>query len=260
MKPVNYSSDSTVDRAAQRSAYAYVIPWKHLSSAKVLARLLNAGVRVRYQQQAFSINRKNFDAGTLVITKAANSKFGDKLYDTVLQAAYRNNDFHYEVEPVYTGFVEKGVDLGSNRVRLIQAPKIALLTGEGTDPNATGTVWHFFEQQLDYPLTLLNANDMGRIDLRQYNELIMPNAGNYRFLADRILNDQLKAWVRQGGKLIAMEGAVQQLANADWGLRNKGEDDKKKKEIEEMDDKDPYLPVKRYGNRVRENLVSVNSG
>ena len=34
----------------------------------------------------------------------------------------------------------------------------------------------------------------------------------------------------QGGKLIAFQGAVQQLAATDWGMKVKGDADKKKKE------------------------------
>lgn len=250
--------DSTVSNAAIKSAYAYLIPWKNFSSAKVLARLLQEGVRVRYQEQPFTVDGKDYDAGTLVVTKAANSRFGDRLYDTISRAVFQKNDFHYGLQPAYTGFVDKGGDFGSNRVRMIQAPKCALLTGEGTDATATGTIWHFFEKELCYPVTLLNANDMARIDLRKYNVLIMPDAGNYRFLDERILNDQLKAWVRQGGKLIAMEGAVSELAKADWGLRAKSMDDKKKKDTAQ--DSDAYQPVRKFENRTVENLANINSG
>jgi hypothetical protein len=140
----------------------------------------------------------------------------------------------------------------------MRPPRIALVTGEGTDPYSAGTIWHFFEQQLNYPVTLLNANDIGKIDLGRYNVLIMPNAANYRFLSDRILNEQLKAWVRQGGKLIALEGAVEQLSNSDWGLKNKTENPKNDKETEP--DKDPYLAIRKYEDRVRDNLATVNSG
>jgi hypothetical protein len=44
--------------------------------------------------------------------------------------------------------------------------------------------------------------------------VIMPE-GNYRFLNDKNGQDALKNWVRQGGRLIATENAVPQLANLD---------------------------------------------
>ena len=39
-----------------------------------------------------------------------------------------------------------------------------MLTGEGVGSNAAGEVWFFFEQQLNYPVTLINANDFSRAD------------------------------------------------------------------------------------------------
>ncbi len=252
----NWQSAVTGDK--QRDAYAYVIPWKNLSAAKVLSRLLLAGIKVRVHEQPFAVNGKSFDAGTLVVTKASNVKFGKNLYDTLLAAAYKSGDFHYDVEPVYSGFVDKGSDLGSNKVRVIKTPKVALLSGEGTDPNALGALWHFFEREIRYPVTLVNANDMERINLTYYDVVIMPNSTIYRFLNDRLSNERLRLWVQNGGKLIAMEGAVEQLADGGWGLKNKAEADKKARDTNDIPD--PYLPVKKYANRVREDLASVNSG
>ncbi len=249
--------DSAVLKPELKNAYAYVIPWKTLSSAKVLARLLQAGVRVRYQDQPFTVGGKNYDAGTLVVAKTSNAKFGEQLYDLIYKAAYENKDFRLGIDAVSTGFVDKGGDLGSNQVHLIEQPQIAMLTGEGIDQNAAGSLWFFFEKELGYPITLINAADMIGADLRKYNTLIMPDASNYRFLDDKVTNEQLKSWVRQGGKLIALQGALESLSKAEWGLKIKT-DTSKKKELQE--DSTFYDHIKKYSNRTKEDLLSVNSG
>ena len=249
------SMDSTISKIRGNSAYAYVLPWKSFSSAKVLARLLKAGIRVRYPDEPFTVNGKNFDAGSLIVTRAGNTRFGDRLSAMILDAAYKNNDYHYTVEVVNSGFVDKGRDLGSSDVAPIQTPKVVLITGEGTDATSAGAVWQLFEQQLDYPITLVNANDITRVNLGQYNEIIMPDGFNYRFLTDRAFNDQLKAWVRQGGKLIALQGAVAQLARADWGLHNKSDSSDNRKKADTS-----YSIVKQYENRNLESLTTYNSG
>ena len=64
---------------------------------------------------------------------------------------------------VSTGLVDKGFDFGSDNVHPLKAPKVALLTGEGISSNAAGEIWHFFEKQLNYPITLINANDFSRV-------------------------------------------------------------------------------------------------
>ena len=64
--------------------------------------------------------------------------------------------------------------------------------------------------------------------------LIVPD-GNYRSLNDKPVADKLKEFVRGGGKIVALDNAVMQFANGDWGLKAKedkasDEKDKDKKE------------------------------
>jgi hypothetical protein len=128
----------------------------------------------------------------------------------------------------------------------MNAPKIALLTGEGVGGNAAGEIWHFFEQSLDYPLTLINANDFGRVTLADYNVIIM-TSGTYRFLNEKSSSDQLKDWINKGGRLVAIEGGVGQLAILDWGIKEKKSDDS-------ADKKDSYAALNTYEDRDRDFL------
>ncbi len=53
---------------------------------------------------------------------------------------------------VSSGFVDEGKDFGSSYVQMIPAVKVAVLAGEPTSTLRFGEIWHFFEQQLHYPL------------------------------------------------------------------------------------------------------------
>ena len=97
---------------------------------------------------------------------------------------------------------------------------MVLLTGKGVDANAAGEVWHFFEQQLNYPITLINADEISDVSLKNIDVLILPN-GRYKFLSDKDVSADLKTWVRQGGKIVAIDNAVAQMANGDWGIKIK---------------------------------------
>src|SRR5688572_4852205 len=176
-------------------AYGYVIRWQGLQSVKTLTALLEQGVKVRASEAAFEVNGQHFERGSLIIIKKGNEKFGSSLSSIVNQTCNSNN---VKANTITTGFVDKGFDFGSSKIHLINAPKIALFTGEGVGSNAAGEVWHFFEQSIDYPLTLVNANDFGRINWNDFDVLIMPS-GNYRFLNEKILADQLKEWISKGG-------------------------------------------------------------
>jgi hypothetical protein len=134
---------------------------------------------------------------------------------------------------------------------MMQPRKIALLTGEGVGSGSAGEVWHFFERQINYPITLINLNDFNRIRLSDYDVLIMPD-GNYRFLNDKAAAEQLRNWISAGGNLIAMEGAVAQLARQEWAI--------KAKKAEEGETRDVYDALRRYENRERDELANITPG
>jgi hypothetical protein len=84
-----------------------------------------------------------------------------------------------------------------------------------------GEIWHFFEQQLKYPITSINTDNLSQTNLDTYNVLIIPN-GYY----GSVLNDgnlkKLKDWVQSGGKVIAMDRALQSFADKDgFSLKTK---------------------------------------
>jgi hypothetical protein len=82
--------------------------------------------------------------------------------------------------------------------------------------------------------------------------LILPD-GDYDFLENKTAAGRLKDWVRAGGRLIALQGALAQLAAGDWGIHLK-------KDTDTTDDKDVYAMLKPYANRERESIKQVIPG
>ena len=134
------------------------------------------------------------------------------------------------------------------------APRVACLTGEGVSSLGAGEVWHYFEKEIDYPITMINANDADRMEWRKYDVLIMPD-GNYRNLFAK--DGALKSWIQQGGRLVTIEGAVNELAAADWGLKIKKEDENDKDKDKEKPD---YTSLKKYAESEHDYLKESNPG
>jgi hypothetical protein len=126
-----------------------------------------------------------------------------------------------------------------------------VLTGDGVGANAAGEVWHYFDKLIDYPVTLINADEFNNVKWSNYDVIIMPN-GSYKFLVDRTQSDALKNWVQNGGHVVAMESAVAQLARLDWSIKSK--------KAEDTDSKDIYAYLKRYENRERDFIPSITPG
>ena len=235
-------------------AYAYAVKWNGLHSARFLASLMKKGIKVRYAEQPFYLKEKFFEKGTLLVTRTGNKNYNDVLEKIVRETAQTTG---VDYTPVVTGFVDKGFDVGSDKVRFIKAPNVALLAGENISSLGVGEIWHFFDVQLQYPINVVWANDLDRTMLKQIDVLILPD-GYYRFLSEKTMNDVIKEWVISGGKIIALESAVAQMSRNDWGIKIKDPDEKKEGK---KDDKKPdYSDLKRYENRDRDYINSYNPG
>lgn len=238
----NYKSP--VDHAAlPETAYGYLVAYNSFADVKFLAALLQANIKVRFAEKDFMFSGKTFQKGTVIILKKGNE---DKIPEFISLA----KTHRAAVTMVNSGFVDAGFDFGSDKVRLVKKPVVALLTGNEVNPNAAGEVWHLFEQQMNYPVSLINAEDMNGSVLKGIDVLIVPD-GQYRFLNEKERAAEIKMWVQQGGKMIVMDNAAAQLARADWGIKIKKSDD----EEDKREDKPVYADLKRYENRERESIV-----
>ena len=244
-----YPAKAKVNNA--ETEYGYIIPWSGVKTARTVGHLLQKGILLRYAEQPFEVNGNKFDRGAVIVLKTANKKFGKNLWNVVRETA---NADGVQLYPVSSGFVDKGFDFGSDMVHPLKAPKVVLVTGEGIGSNAAGEIWHFFDDQLDYPVTLINANDLPRANWNDIDVLIMPD-GNYRFLSNKSDLEAFKAWIAKGGRVVALEGAVSQLAGADFGIKQK------KAESDDKKDKGAtYDALKEYENRERDAISAFTPG
>ncbi|NER12247.1 zinc carboxypeptidase [Leptobacterium flavescens] len=198
-------------------SYGYVTNWNSMKDARFLAELLKNKIRVRYNEEAFTVNNKAYGRGSLIITKADN-KHVKNFRSQLLKIASNHKK---SLENVDSGFVESGKDFGSDSVKMIPDLKVAVLSGGPTSTLSFGEIWHFFEKQLGYPVSVLNEDYFGRVNLSDYDVLILPNGFYGSFLNDNRMKS-LKAWVRAGGKLIAIGNSVSGLkGDKGFGIKSK---------------------------------------
>ena len=233
-------------------AYGYVIRWQGTSSAKAVAQLLKQGIKIRFSEMPFEVNGQSFTRGSVIVLKKGNEKFGSTLWQLVSKTC---NESNVKMNAITTGMVDKGYDFGSAKVHPMKALKVALLTGEGVGSNAAGEVWHFFEKELGYPVTLINASDFSRAKWSDIDVVILPD-GNYRFLSEKTSSDQFAQWIRNGGHVVALESAVAQLSRQDWSAVHLRKDDEK----DTIGKKDPYLLLKSFENREKDEIPATTPG
>ncbi len=234
--------------------YAYLARWNSLQDVRFLSRLLQQKVKVRFAEKSFESEGQSYAPGTLVITRTGNEGLGAR-FDLLVRA--QADSAGTVVTAVKSGFSTTGRDLGSGTVHFVKQPNVAVVAGPGVDASAFGEVWHFFEQQLGYPLTVLGTDYLSRVSLQKYDVLILPNGSYTDIYSDKAL-ENLKTWVRDGGRLIALEGAAKFLANKkDFLLKTKATDSLA---LKKEDKANPYKLLRRYGNADREEAEEAVQG
>lgn len=227
-------------------AYGYAIRWNEIGSAQFLADLLQKKFRFRVAAKPFESGKEKFAPGTLLLLRGANNSL--PTFENGMAEIAKKYNLH--PFPLSTGFMDKGSDFGSPDVQGLKMPKVACLTGSGVSANAAGEVWFHFEQELHYPLTMVNAEDAASTSLNKFDVLILPN-GSYRSLLTK--DGTIKQFVQGGGTLIALENTVRLLAENDWGL-------KAKKAPEDSGKPDVYANLRKYANAERDELAESNPG
>ncbi|MCS5489930.1 M14 metallopeptidase family protein [Algoriphagus limi] len=187
-------------------AYAYLIDWADYFAPKMLHDLQTAGIHVEVINRPFSSQTQNgpfdFAAGTLMIPIGFQSLSQEEVASKMEALAKINQQKVYKVE---TGLNLTGIDLGSNLVGAVQKPKVIMLVGPGVSSYEAGEIWHLLDTKVGMPITKVNTDNFGRVNLFNYNTLILPS-GNYSELSEASI-EHLKDWVNRGGTVISLKSA-----------------------------------------------------
>ena len=240
------STQSITSKIIKADSYAYLADWNSMKDARFLAELLRNKIRVRYAHKPFTLDGISHDRGTLIITKSDNQQVTK--FNEILTNASKNHN--KTLTSTNTGFVESGKDFGSGYVDVIQKLNIAVLSGEPTSTLRFGEIWNFFEQQLNYPISVLDQDYFSKIDLTTYDILILPDGGGYNTFLSSHIKEKIKDWVKRGGKLIVMGGAIDALTSSDKDFTIK------EKEIE----KDSSNTISSFEVSEREQIKSEITG
>lgn len=239
-----------VDNSFTGEPYAYLADWESMADVKFLADLLKQDITVRTAAEPFTIGGRDYNRGTLIITRNGNTNLGIEFDRIVQETATRH---HQQLYAASTGFVTSGSDFGSSNVSLVEKPRVALLSGSGTSSNMVGEVWHFFDKQIEYPVTLIDTDYFSRINLADFDVLVLPS-GYYRDALDEERLNSIKEWVRSGGTLIALQGANGLLAGKEgFALKEKSTEEEDQEESENE-------ILETYSERQRESAPNFNPG
>ena len=225
-----------MNQVAPATAMAgYIVEWHSMQDAAFLADLLQQDIKVRFSEKDLSIQGQKFSKGSLVITKSDN-RTNEKFTEIVTKTA---NKHHRNLNVATTSFSDNGTDFGSTDVKIINKNRIAMLKGSGVSSLSYGALWHFMEQQLKYPVTSIDTDDFSVEALSKFDVLVLPSGWYNRILKDDTLTD-LKAWIQKGGKVIAIDNALNSFVDKDGFDLKKNPKDEAEKEDSTKGNLVPY--------------------
>ncbi|MEL6194765.1 MAG: M14 metallopeptidase family protein, partial [Bacteroidota bacterium] len=252
-----FSTEEVSSASPTGNPYAMVMEWGDLADVKFLAAAFQKGMRARQSTNDFRIGDDRFGRGSIVFLRTDNPS---STFQADLSALAKEHG--RELTAVSTGYADEGRDFGSSSVRPLKAPKVAIVGGDGTSPLALGELWHHFEQELNYPVTLLQLKYLsyGALDLSQFDVIVLPS-GNYREHVST-----LTAYSQAGGTLVVLEraigsfssggedGAGTALARSIEAAAEEGGGGNGDEEI------DPAVFLKTYNEQERSNLSNYVAG
>ena len=182
---------------------------------KIAAELLQQKVVLRVAEKAFSLGGRSFPRGSLLVRNHENKP---DIHKTLKQAARKTGVSVFPVDTALTA--GEGPDLGAGRFRLARCPYVAIAAGEPVSTTSFGSLWYVLDAELRLAVSPVSIRALGRLDLRQYNVLILPSLREVG-KAQSVLAPfagKLRTWVRSGGTLIAVGASAGALTRKLFAL------------------------------------------
>jgi hypothetical protein len=202
--------------AGADAAVAYLASWGTAAAGRLLTASLREGLRVFSTDKSFAQQGRKYPAGTLIYKVKENPS---GLRQTLERLAAETGA---EIHATDTGWVEEGINFGSNNVVYMRRPKIALAWDTPTSPSSAGATRFVLERQFGYPVTVIRTRQLASADLSRFQVIILPDASSGDIYASTFGSEgirRLKEWVLAGGTLVgAGGGAVSFLSESRAGL------------------------------------------
>jgi len=206
-----FAPDAAAGETALAAAkVAWLLPWGSGAAAAV-TEAVQAGLKVRVAEAGLQLGGRAFPAGTAIVRVAENP---DGTRETLGRIARRH---HSEVVAEDSGYVEGGVSLGSERVRLVKRPRVLLAWDRPTSSLSAGWARWVLERRYGQPVTVVRVSSLGRVDLARYDVLVLPS-GDYDEAIRAAAVRRLRDWVSAGGTLVALGEASRWLTREKVGL------------------------------------------
>ncbi|UCG60343.1 MAG: hypothetical protein JSV52_08380 [Candidatus Zixiibacteriota bacterium] len=194
--------------------FGFVINMEGEKTYRMLNRMFGEELMIYASQKPFSIEGRDYLPGSLVLRKRGNP---DDLVSVLQRLA---GEVGINVYGVNTAMSTSGSYLGAGTFRLLNAPKIALVSGEPLSGGSFGSLWFAIDRELEIPHSIIRIQSLAYSDLSRYNVLIIPSSwwGGFEHVLGKHGANRLSEWVSDGGILVCTGNSAFWAADTTTGL------------------------------------------
>jgi len=207
---------------------AFVVDGENDASVGLAARLMEQGVKVRIIDKKAKLDGHSFARGSVVVYRYDNEFYQGDLDKIVAVTAA---EMSVTAVAISSGLGKGDLpDIGGQHFRLLEQPKVALLTRGVISPYDFGAIWHSIDSNLGIRHSHIDLNTFAFNDLRRYNTLVIPNL--FFGSLEKSKLSAIKNWVKAGGTLIAIDGAISGIVDPEANFSTVRELDSSFKDID----------------------------
>ena len=179
-----------------KSNYAYLFDNKEWYAPRMITALQAAGIKVMVSGSGLT-SRTGFSygPGMLIVPVAGQTVSADSIYTVIQKESALTG---VDVRAVNSSEM-KDFDLGHFMNRVVQQPKVAILTGRSFSSAECGALWQLMDYRFQMKPVLIDEAALSRADLSRYNVLILPGGEP---AGGEAVEKKIADWVNNGGTLI----------------------------------------------------------
>jgi hypothetical protein len=189
---------------------AWLLPWG-TGTVGAVVEALQAGLKVRVAESGTTIGGQAFPPGTAIVRPAENAP---DVRSTLGRIVARH---HARALAVDSGYPDEGLSLGSFKVRPLRVPRVLLAWDEPVSSQSAGWARWVLERRFGQRVSVVRVSTLSRVELDRFDVIVLPS-GDYDEALGKRMVGRLKAWIQDGGTLIALGEASRWLTAEDVRL------------------------------------------
>lgn len=201
----------TVNNQLNDKAVAYAFSWQESRAPAMLQKLLSEGFKPRISEVPFKATAEAGDIaflpGAVILVKSQQPSTLE-----LSEISRLGNEHGIKVRSLMSGLTSQGVDLGSRKIHPLTPISVLLVGGRDVSQYEAGEIWHYFDQQVDVPVSIVEVHRLANINLSKYSHIFLVD-GSYKNLSEKA-EQGIVAWVEAGGTIVGQKKGAKWLADS----------------------------------------------